>query len=45
MRYKMPNYPCDFDIPDAWLIEAGMDGFVPSGRTYRTYGSFVRIKY
>jgi hypothetical protein len=27
MRYPMPNYPCEFEIPDAWLIEAGIDDF------------------
>lgn len=30
MRYQMPNYPCEFEIPDSWLAEAGMNGFSPT---------------
>jgi hypothetical protein len=22
MRYAMPNFPCEFEIPDDWLAEA-----------------------
>jgi hypothetical protein len=30
MRFPMPHYPCDFEIPDDWLLEAGMVGFTPT---------------
>ena len=36
MRYPMPNFPCEFEIPDDWLSEAGMAGFVRSGTAYRS---------
>jgi hypothetical protein len=36
MRYQMPNYPCEFEIPDAWVTEAGMDGFSPTAQAYRS---------
>jgi hypothetical protein len=36
MRFPMPNYPCEFEIPDAWLAEAGMEGFSRTGPAYRS---------
>jgi hypothetical protein len=30
MRFPMPNYPCEFEIPNEWWAEAGMVGFSPS---------------
>jgi hypothetical protein len=27
MRFPMPNYPCDFKIPDNWIAEAGFRDF------------------
>jgi hypothetical protein len=36
MRYSMPNFPCEFEIPDSWLTEAGMTGFTRTGRAYRS---------
>ena len=30
MRFRMPNYPCEFGIPNEWWAEAGMVGFSPS---------------
>ncbi len=35
MRYPMPNFPCEFEIPDSWLAEAGMTDFKPSDSAYR----------
>ena len=32
MRYSFPRLPGEFEIPDQWLSEAGMTGFVASGR-------------
>jgi hypothetical protein len=32
----MPNFPCEFDIPDDWLVEAGMTGFTPSAHQSST---------
>ncbi len=34
MRYPMPDYPCDFELPDEWIIEAGMVGFKPTATAY-----------
>lgn len=36
MRYPMPNFPCEFEIPDAWLAEAGIDGFTRTAPAYRS---------
>jgi hypothetical protein len=43
MRYPMPNYPCDFEIPEAWLAEAGMDGFTKSASAYRSSAAAVLV--
>ena len=34
MRASMPNFPCDFEIPDAWWIAAGMQEFAPDRPSY-----------
>jgi hypothetical protein len=40
MRCPMPNFPCEFEIPDEWWVEAGMTGFAAPGLAYRsTLGS------
>jgi hypothetical protein len=31
MRYAMPNFPGDFEIPDDWLTEAGGRRIGPVG--------------
>jgi hypothetical protein len=43
MRYPMPNYPCEFEIPDAWLAEAGMDGFTRTAPAYRSTAAAVPV--
>jgi hypothetical protein len=43
MRHPMPNYPCEFEIPDAWLAEAGMDGFTRSASAYRSTAVAVLV--
>ena len=43
MRYPVPNYPCEFEIPDAWLNEAGMDGFTRSAPAYRSTTAAVPV--
>jgi hypothetical protein len=43
MRFPMPNYPCDFEIPDDWLSDAGMGGFVPTANAYRSIASAVLV--
>jgi hypothetical protein len=35
MRYPMPNFPCEFEIPDDCLDEAGIAGFACRGSAYR----------
>lgn len=34
MRFPMPHYPCEFEIPDDWLSEAGVIGFAPTASAY-----------
>lgn len=34
MRFSMPHFPCEFEIPDAWLSEAGMISFKPMASSY-----------
>lgn len=43
MRYPMPNFPCDFEIPDDWLAEAGMDTFTPTATAYRSTADAVLV--
>jgi len=30
MRFQMPHFPTEFEIPDEWLDEAGFQGFSPT---------------
>jgi len=39
MRTPMPNFPCEFEIPDEWWDEAGMPGFKPEGTAYWVTGN------
>ena len=32
----MPHYPTEFEIPDAWLSEAGLAAFAPRNEAYRS---------
>ena len=41
--YPMPNYPCEFEIPDAWLTEAGMDGFARTTPGYPSAAGTVPV--
>jgi hypothetical protein len=43
MRYPMPNYPCEFEIPDTWANEAGMDGFTRTAPAYRSTAAGVSV--
>jgi hypothetical protein len=43
MRYPMPNYPCEFEIPDAWISEAGMEGFIRASPAYRSTPTAVAV--
>ena len=36
MRFPMPHLPCEFEIPDDWLAEAGIVGFVPHHPCFRS---------
>jgi len=36
MRFSMPHFPGEFEIPDDWLSEAGIVGFKPNDRAYRS---------
>src|SRR5258708_5798374 len=43
MRFLMPNYPCEFELPDEWIAEAGMIGFVPKAAAYRSTADAVAV--
>jgi hypothetical protein len=43
MHYAMPNFPCEFEIPDDWLSEAGSADFVPTSRAYCSSSDAVLI--
>lgn len=43
MRYPMPNFPCEFEIPDAWLTEA-MDGFTRTAAAYRSTAAAMPVQ-
>ncbi|MET4323711.1 hypothetical protein ABIC02_007501 [Bradyrhizobium sp. RT5a] len=42
MRFEMPMFPCEFELPDDWLAEAdwlddfGHRTFQPAGEAYRS---------
>jgi hypothetical protein len=44
MRYAMPNFPGEFEIPDDWLTEARIIGFVPSARAYRSSADAILVR-
>ena len=35
MRFLMPHFPTDFELPDEWLADAGIVGFTPANVSYR----------
>lgn len=39
MRFQMPHFPCEFEIPDDWIADAGARGFVPGTAAYLTSGA------
>jgi len=43
MRYAMPNFPSDFEIPDDWLADAGAAGFVPTTPAYRSSSDAILV--
>ena len=36
MCYLMPNFPCEFEIPDDWIAESGIGNFSPRATAYRS---------
>jgi hypothetical protein len=39
----MPHLPGEFEIPDDWLSEAGIVGFKPTARAYRSITTAVLV--
>ncbi len=39
----MPRHPCDFELPDTWLAEAGIDGFTAIAAAYRSTAGAVLV--
>jgi hypothetical protein len=36
VRYSAPNFPCELEIPDDWIIPSGINNFAPTERAYRS---------
>lgn len=36
MRFALPRFPAEFEIPDEWWLEAGMQQFVRRSKAYRS---------
>jgi hypothetical protein len=36
MRFAFPRFPAEFELPDDWWLEAGMQGFVRQSKGYRS---------
>jgi hypothetical protein len=36
MRFLMPHFPCEFEVPDEWLREAGVANFVRKSAAYKS---------
>lgn len=36
MRFALPNFPCEFEVPNDWLAEAGIIGFSTTTQGYRS---------
>jgi hypothetical protein len=43
MRFPMPHFPCEFEIPDDWLTDAGIVGFTGTTSAYRSISSAVLV--
>jgi hypothetical protein len=43
VRFEMPHFPCEFEIPDDWLDEAGMRGFTPRAAAYRSTPNAIAV--
>ena len=43
MRFQMPHFPADFEIPDDWLEEAGFQDFKPTARAFLSTSEAILI--
>ena len=43
MRFAVPHFPSEFEIPDDWLQEAGIAGFKPMELSYRSIRAATRV--
>jgi len=43
MRFPFPLFPAEFEIPDEWWNEAGMQRFRPAGPAYRSTSAATTI--
>ena len=39
----MPTFPCEFELPDDWLVEAGFTGFVASTPAFRSRADAILV--
>ena len=44
MRFPYPLFPAEFEIPDEWWTEAGMEGFMPTNQAYRATAGATLIR-
>jgi hypothetical protein len=43
LRFSMPNFPCELELPDEWLTEAGLNGFMPTTLAYHSTSDAVLV--
>jgi hypothetical protein len=43
VRFSMPNFPCGFDLPDEWWLEAGMETFTKTSQSYVSQGAATTV--
>ena len=43
MRFPLPSFPSEFEIPDDWLAEAGVLRFTPTTQAYRSTGDATLV--
>ena len=43
MRFALPCFPAEFEIPNEWWIESGMQGFEVNGTAFRSLDDAVQV--
>lgn len=43
MQFQMAHHPCQFEIPDEWVLEAGVMSFRPKACAYRSHSAAIFV--